>query len=60
MYDAFTQLSNKGFAPWAFPTLNPYADLVHIASSWARANTGDFMRADGRELLFARPRQVPD
>lgn len=55
MYDAFTQLSSKGVVPWAFPTLNPYADLVHIASSWARANAGDFMRADGREPLFAIP-----
>lgn len=55
MYDAFTQLSSKGFVPWAFPTLHPYADLVHIASSWARANAGDFMSADGLEPLFAKP-----
>jgi len=55
MYDAFIHLSSKGIVPWAFPTLHPYADLVHIASSWARANAGDFMRADGREPLFAKP-----
>jgi len=55
MRDAFTKLSRKGIAPWAFPTLNSYADLVHIASSWVRANGGDFMRADGREPLFAKP-----
>jgi len=55
MYDTFTQLSNAGVVPWAFPTLQPYADLVHIASSWARANAGDFMSADGREPLFAKP-----
>jgi multiple sugar transport system substrate-binding protein len=55
MYDAFTQLNSGGIVPWAFPTLHPYADLVHIASSWARANAGDFMRADGREPLFAKP-----
>ena len=54
MYDTFTQLSSKSIVPWAFPTLQPYADLVHIASSWARANAGDFMRADGREPLFAK------
>jgi len=54
MYDTFTQLSNAGVVPWAFPTLHPYADLVHIASSWARANAGDFMSADGREPLFAK------
>ena len=54
MYDTFTQLSNAGVVPWAFPTLQPYADLVHIASSWARASAGDFMRADGREPLFAK------
>ena len=55
MYDTFTQLSNAGVVPWAFPTLQLYADLVHIASSWARANAGDFMSADGREPLFAKP-----
>jgi len=54
MYETFTQLSNAGVVPWAFPTLQPYADLVHIASSWARANAGDFMGADGREPLFAK------
>ncbi len=55
MRAAFEQLSGKGVAPWAFPTLHPFADLVHIASSWARANGGDFMQADGREPLFAKP-----
>src|SRR4030095_2307453 len=27
----------------------------HIASSWARAQGGDFMSENGREPLFARP-----
>jgi multiple sugar transport system substrate-binding protein len=55
MRDGFTQLGKKGIAPWAFPSLHPYADLVHIASSWARAHGGDFISADGRQPLFARP-----
>lgn len=55
MHEAFSKLSGDGIAPWAFPTLHPYADLVHIASSWARANGGDFMSSDGRKPLFARP-----
>ena len=55
MRDAFARLSGKGSAPWALPTLRPYVDLAHIASSWARANGGDFMGADGREPLFAKP-----
>ena len=55
MRETFTTLSRSGVAPWAFPSLHPYADLVHIASSWARANGGDFMGNDGREPLFARP-----
>lgn len=55
MRETFAKLSGNGIAPWAFPSLNPYADLVHIASSWARANGGDFMSDDGREPLFARP-----
>lgn len=55
MRDTFVTLSRNGIAPWVFPSLHPYADLVHIASSWARANGGDFMSLNGREPLFARP-----
>ena len=55
MRETFTALHSNGIAPWVFPSLHPYADLVHIASSWARASGGDFMSADGREPLFARP-----
>jgi ABC-type glycerol-3-phosphate transport system substrate-binding protein len=55
MRKTFTQLSRNGIAPWAFPSLHPYADLVHIASSWVRANGGDFMSDNGREPFFAKP-----
>jgi len=55
MRETFAKLSKNGIAPWAFPSLHPYADLVHIASSWARANGGDFMSENGREPLFAQP-----
>jgi ABC-type glycerol-3-phosphate transport system substrate-binding protein len=55
MRESFEKLSRKRIAPWAFPTLHPYADLVHISSSWARAGGGDFLREDGREPLFAHP-----
>ncbi|HSA99714.1 MAG TPA: extracellular solute-binding protein [Anaerolineales bacterium] len=55
MRDSFTKLSANGIAPWAFPSLHPYADLVHIASSWVRANGGDFMSRNGRDPLFASP-----
>jgi multiple sugar transport system substrate-binding protein len=55
MRKTFTQLSRNGIAPWALPSLHPYADLVHIASSWVRANGGDFMSDNGREPFFARP-----
>lgn len=54
MRDTFMQLVRNKIAPWAFPSLNPYADLVHIASSWARANGGDFMGHPGNEPLFAK------
>jgi ABC-type glycerol-3-phosphate transport system substrate-binding protein len=54
MCETFSRLSKNGIAPWAFPSLIPYADLVHITSSWARANGGDFMSSDGREPLFAK------
>jgi ABC-type glycerol-3-phosphate transport system substrate-binding protein len=55
MREAFAKLSGDGITPWAFPSLNPYADLVHIASSWARANGGDFISEDGREPMFVKP-----
>ena len=55
MREAFARLSGDGITPWAFPSLNPYADLVHIASSWARADGGDFISEDGREPMFAKP-----
>ena len=55
MRETFSRLSKNGIAPWAFPSLNPYADLVHIASSWARAYGGVFISANGRQPLFAEP-----
>jgi len=55
MRETFTKLSKNGNAPWAFPSLHPYADLVHIASSWARASGGDYMDGAGREPTFTRP-----
>lgn len=55
MRETFDKLNKKRIAPWAFPSLHPYADLVHIASSWARANGGDFISPNGREPLFAKP-----
>jgi multiple sugar transport system substrate-binding protein len=53
--ETFARLKQEGIAPWAFPSLHSYADLVHIASSWVRANGGDYMSADGRMPLFANP-----
>ena len=54
MCQTFSKLSSNGVVPWVFPSLNPYADFVHIASSWARSNGGDFMSQDGREPIFGR------
>ena len=53
MHATFAALSKHGIAPWVFPSLHPYADLVHIASSWARVNGGDFMSENGRDPRFA-------
>ena len=55
MRESFAALNHNGIPPWVFPSLHPYADLVHIASCWARANGGDFMSQNGREPLFALP-----
>jgi multiple sugar transport system substrate-binding protein len=53
MRESFNLLNTNGITPWAFPSLHPYADLAHIASSWARAGGGDFISADGRKPIFA-------
>jgi multiple sugar transport system substrate-binding protein len=53
--ETFAKLSKKGIVPWAFPTLHPYPDLVHIASSWVRANGGEFMALNGFDPAFGRP-----
>jgi multiple sugar transport system substrate-binding protein len=55
MLESFKKLSKNQITPWVFPSLHPYADLAHIASSWARAHGGDFISADGDKPLFARP-----
>jgi multiple sugar transport system substrate-binding protein len=55
MRETFDKLNKKGIVPWAFPSLRAYADLVHIASSWVRANGGEFMGMDERTPLFANP-----
>ena len=55
MRESFSALSKHGITPWAFPSLHPYADLAHIASSFARANGSDFISADGRKPMFASP-----
>lgn len=55
MRETFVALNKNSIAPWAFPSLHPYADLAHIASSWARAQGGDFMSDNGREPSFAKP-----
>ena len=55
MGETFARLSKSGMIPWAFPTLHPYQDLVHIASSWVRANGGEFLAPNGSDPAFARP-----
>jgi ABC-type glycerol-3-phosphate transport system substrate-binding protein len=55
MRESFDVLNKNNIKPWAFPSLHPYADLAHIASSWARANGSDFISADGSKPLFAKP-----
>jgi multiple sugar transport system substrate-binding protein len=54
MRESFEVLNKDNIKPWAFPSLHPYSDLAHIASSWARANGSDFMSADGLKPLFAK------
>jgi ABC-type glycerol-3-phosphate transport system substrate-binding protein len=55
MCETFGQLSKNGILPWAFPTLHPYQDLVHIASSWVRAQGGDFLAPNGTDPAFGKP-----
>jgi multiple sugar transport system substrate-binding protein len=55
MSETFAKLSKNGILPWAFPTLHSYQDLVHIASSWVRANGGEFLAPNGSDPAFGRP-----
>jgi len=55
MCETFATLSQYGIVPWAFPTLHPYQDLVHVASSWVRAHGGDFLAPNGSDPAFAKP-----
>jgi multiple sugar transport system substrate-binding protein len=55
MCETFAKLSKKGISPWAFPTLHAYQDLVHIASSWVRANGGKFLSRNRYDPAFGRP-----
>lgn len=55
MCQTFSTLSKKMILPWAFPTLRPYQDLVHIASSWARAYGGEYLATNGRDPAFGKP-----
>ncbi len=55
MCETFAKLSKNGILPWAFPTLHPYQDLVHIASSWVRANGGEFLARNGYDPVFGKP-----
>src|SRR4026208_1300313 len=52
MCETFAKLSRNGILPWAFPTLHPYQDLVHIASSWVRAHGGEFLAPNGSDPAF--------
>jgi ABC-type glycerol-3-phosphate transport system substrate-binding protein len=54
MSETFAKLSKNGIVPWAFPTLHPYQDLVHIASSWVRANGGEFLAPNGSDPAFGK------
>jgi len=51
----FARLSKKEILPWAFPTLHPYQDLVHITSSWVRAYGGEFLAPNGNDPAFGKP-----
>jgi len=55
MCSTFAKLSKNGIVPWAFPTLHPYQDLVHIASAWVRAYDGEFLASNGSDPAFAKP-----
>jgi multiple sugar transport system substrate-binding protein len=54
MCETFAKLSKNGILPWAFPTLHPYQDLVHIASSWVRAYGGEFLAPNGADPAFGK------
>ncbi|MBI5294656.1 MAG: extracellular solute-binding protein [Chloroflexi bacterium] len=55
MLETFQALQGAGITPWTVPTALHYFDLPHIASSWVRAYGGDFISADGRQVIFNSP-----
>jgi multiple sugar transport system substrate-binding protein len=45
--------------PWLNPYIPaPYTDLVHIAASWMWSAGGDFVNADGTQVVFDSPQAI--
>jgi multiple sugar transport system substrate-binding protein len=42
-------------SPWIIPSGPGYVDLVHICASWVWGSQGDFISADGKQILFDHP-----
>jgi len=50
------KLSAAGIkSPFLLPSLKPFAARIHISASWIWGARGDFMSADGQEVLLAEP-----
>lgn len=50
-----TTLQNKGVPiPWTAPTLQTL-NTLHALASWVWGSGGDFVSADGRQILFNKP-----
>ncbi len=50
----FRHLQNSSFIPWALCTATPLR-VLHDAASWVWSAGGEFVSADGKQVLFDQP-----
>jgi multiple sugar transport system substrate-binding protein len=56
MLETVKKLSSaKISSPVLLPTIQPFGARIHISASWVWGAQGDFMSADGQDVLLAEP-----
>ncbi len=56
MLETVKKLSSaKISSPFLLPSIQPFGARIHISASWVWGAQGDFMSADGQDVLLAEP-----